>query len=120
MFRVAPVLVVACSLSSMHAAQSGAVREFEVASVKASSPQSVGVRMRHDPGLVEYRNVTLVDILADAYNVDNQRISGPSSLFNRYDIVAKVPEGVAASQIPSMLQALLLVRFKMKVHRETK
>jgi uncharacterized protein (TIGR03435 family) len=94
---------------------------FEVASVKPSSPRAVGIRMRRDPGLVDFGNVTMIDILAEAYNVDNQLISGPSWLIDaRYDIVAKVPKGVSASQVPAMLQALLLERFKMKVHRETK
>jgi uncharacterized protein (TIGR03435 family) len=103
------------------AAAPAAAPEFEVASVKPSSPRAVGVRMRRDPGLVNFGNVTLIDILAEAYNVDNQLISGPSWLIDaRYDIVAKVPKGVSAGQVPAMLQALLLERFKMKVHRETK
>lgn len=94
---------------------------FEVASVKPSSPRAVGIRMRRDPGRVEYGNVALIDVLADAYSVNNRLISGPSWLADsRYDIVAKIPEGVAASQVPDMLQALLLERFQMTVHRETK
>jgi uncharacterized protein (TIGR03435 family) len=103
------------------AAAAGAAPAFEVASVKPSSPRAVGVRMRRDPGLVNFGNVALIDILAEAYNVDNQLISGSSWLIHaRYDIVAKVPKGVSASQVPAMFQALLLERFKMKVHRETK
>jgi uncharacterized protein (TIGR03435 family) len=94
---------------------------FEVASVKPSSPQARGIRMRHDPGMVDIRNFTLCDILAEAYNIDNQLISGPSWLsYERYDIVAKIPKGVPESQIPTMLQGLLKERFKLKVHRETK
>jgi uncharacterized protein (TIGR03435 family) len=93
---------------------------FEVASVKPS-PQTRGIRNRHDPGMVDIRNFTLCDILADAYNVDNRMISGPSWLvLERYDIVAKIPKGVAERQIPTMLQKLLVERFKLKVHRETK
>jgi bla regulator protein BlaR1 len=103
------------------AAPAGAAPAFEVASVKPSSPRAVGVRMRRNPELVDYGNVTLIDILADAYNVDNQLISGPPWLrVARYDVIAKLPKGVPASQVPAMLQALLLTRFKMKVHRETK
>ena len=64
---------------------------FEVASVKPSPPQRRSIRNRHDPGMVDIRNFTLCDILADAYNVDNLMISGPSwLLLERYDIVAKI------------------------------
>ncbi|HXS98854.1 MAG TPA: hypothetical protein VN736_29865 [Candidatus Limnocylindrales bacterium] len=51
---------------------------FEVASVKPSSPRAAGVRMRRNPGLVDYSNVTLAEIIADAYNLDWQLVSGPS------------------------------------------
>ena len=34
----------------------------------------------------------------------------------KYDIIAKVPEGASREQIPLMLQALLLERFRMSVH----
>jgi len=94
------------------AAPAAAGPAFEVASVKPSSPQTVGIHMRRDPGMLDFGNLTLFDILADAYNVDNGLISGPSSLYARYDIVAKVPKGVPASQVPAMLQALLVERFK--------
>jgi bla regulator protein blaR1 len=93
---------------------------FEVASVKPSAPQAVGVRIRHNPEMVEYGNAALIDILSDAYNVNNRLISGPSSLSDRYDILARIPKGVPATQTPAMLQALLVDRFKLKVHHETK
>jgi uncharacterized protein (TIGR03435 family) len=93
---------------------------FEVASVKPSSPQAVGVRMRRDPGLLDYGNVALIEILSAAYNVDNLLIDGPSTIRARYDIVARIPKGAPASQIPAMLQRLLAERFKLRVHHETK
>ena len=73
------------------AAAVAAAPVFEVASVKPSPPQRRSIRNRHDPGMVDIRNFTLCDILADAYNVDNLMISGPSwLLLERYDIVAKI------------------------------
>jgi uncharacterized protein (TIGR03435 family) len=93
---------------------------FEVASVKRSSPQVRGIHIRHDPGMVDIGNLTLCDILAEAYSVDNLQISGPSWLVSeRYDIVAKIPKGVPEHEIPAMLQRLLVERFKLKVHHET-
>jgi uncharacterized protein (TIGR03435 family) len=38
----------------------------------------------------------------------------------RFDILAKMPEGASKEKVPEMLQALLADRFKMTVHRETK
>ena len=107
---------------SQVAAPAVAAPAFEVASVKPTSPQAVGMRMRRDPGLLDYGNVALIEIVSEAYNVDNQLISGPSWLDAgaRYDIVAKIPKGAPASQVPAMLQRLLLERFKLKVHHETK
>jgi uncharacterized protein (TIGR03435 family) len=97
---------------------------FEVASVRPAPPPSAGrvqSRIRSDAGRVEYSNVTLKDILARAYGVNNRQISGPGWLdAERYSVLAKVPDGAPSSQIPAMLQGLLLERFQMRVHKETK
>src|SRR5215831_18028755 len=90
---------------------------FEVASIKPAAPQQMGrmmVRMGGDAGRVDYANVSLKDVLARAYNLKRYQVSGPSWLDSeRYDITAKVPDGVPKEQIPLMLQALLTDRFKM-------
>jgi uncharacterized protein (TIGR03435 family) len=97
---------------------------FEVASIKPAAPQTMGrmmVRMGGDAGRVDYANVSLKDVLARAYDVKRYQITGPSWLDSeRYDITAKVPDGVPKEQIPAMLQVLLSERFKMTIHRETK
>jgi uncharacterized protein (TIGR03435 family) len=97
---------------------------FEVASIKPAAPQAAGrmmVRMGGDAGRVDYANVSLKDVLARAYDVKRFQITGPSWLDSeRYDITAKVPDGVPKEQIPAMLQALLTERFKMTIHKETK
>jgi uncharacterized protein (TIGR03435 family) len=97
---------------------------FEVASIKPAAPQAPGrmmVRMGSDPGRVNYTNVSLKDVLARAYEVKRYQVSGPSWLDSeRYDIIAKVPDGVPKEQIPAMLRSLLAERFKMTVHRESK
>ena len=97
---------------------------FEVASVKPAAPQTDGrvmIRMGGDAGQVDYTNVSLKQVLAKAYDVKSYQITGPSWLDSeRYDIIAKVPDGVPKEQIPAMLQALLAERFHMTIHRETK
>ncbi len=92
---------------------------FEVASVKRSSPQAVGVRFRHNPAMVDIRNFALIDIIGEAYKIDTRLISGASSpLTARFDILATIPKGVNESEIPAMLQRLLSERLKLKLHRE--
>lgn len=97
---------------------------FEVASVKQAAPQDHGrfmVSMSGDPGRVDYKNVSLKQVLARAYGVKQSQINGPSWLDSeRYDITAKVPDGVPVAQVPAMLQSLLADRFKMAVRKESK
>ena len=77
--------------------------------------------MIRDPGRVSYRNVTLQNLLAQAYRIKNLRISGPDWLdSDRFDIVAKLPKEANDDQLPAMLQALLEERFKLAFHREQK
>ena len=112
-----------CALVTSAAIAQNNPPAFEVASVKQAAPQTDGrimVRMGGDPGRVDYANVALKAVLARAYNVKQHQITGPSWLDDRYDITAKVPEGVPADQVPLMLQALLAERFKMTIHKETK
>lgn len=97
---------------------------FEVASVKPSVPLPDGRIMRlnnSDPGTVDYKNYTLKILLARAYNVKEFQISGPDWIdSDGYDVVAKVPAGVAPDQISAMLQTLLAERFGIKLHKETR
>jgi len=106
-------------------AQQAQTPSFEVASIKPAAPvQNNGpmrIGMRSDAGRVDLYNATLKQILARAYDVKAYQISGPGWIDSeRYEVVAKVPDGVGKEQIPAMLQNLLAERFKMKVHRETK
>jgi uncharacterized protein (TIGR03435 family) len=60
------------------AAPAAVTAAFEAASVKPSSPQAVGVRKRRDPGRLDYGNVTLTEIVADAHGIDWKLVSGPA------------------------------------------
>jgi uncharacterized protein (TIGR03435 family) len=102
---------------------------FEVASVKPAAPitgNRIMVMMRGgpgspDPGQITYTNVTVKNVLMNAYGVKGFQISGPGWLDSeRYDIVAKVPRGATKEQFMVMLQNLLAERFKLTLHREKK
>lgn len=93
---------------------------FEVASVKPGTP---GPWRESKAGVdrIDFPNATLRSCLAFAYGVKEYQISGPSWLGDlRYDIVAKGPEGTRHEQLPAMMQSLLVERFKLQVHHETK
>lgn len=97
---------------------------FEVASVKSLPPVTdgrVSTRMSTDDGMVRYSNVTLKDVIAQAWGIAKFRIEGPAWLDDeRYTIAAKIPSGASSQQVPGMFQTLLRERFAMEFHRESK
>ena len=106
---------------------------FEVASIKPAAPPQitqgpgggtrVAVRMgaRSDPGRVSYNGLSLKDLVARAYGLKPYQVTGPAWMESeRYDINAKIPEGVSEDKTPEMLQNLLAERFQMKTHKESK
>jgi uncharacterized protein (TIGR03435 family) len=99
---------------------------FEVASVKRTTqggpPGDIPRNMDTSPGSFTMRNVPLRFALEWAYDLKDYEISGPDWINSeeRYDIVAKAAGPATNDQMRPMLQALLLGRFRMKVHRETR
>jgi len=98
--------------------------EFEVASVRPAGPLTpgqLGVGMHLDGAQLRCTYFSLTDLMDAAFKVRNYQILGPEWLkSDRFDISAKLPEGATREQIPEMLQNLLVDRFKIKMHRETK
>jgi uncharacterized protein (TIGR03435 family) len=97
---------------------------FEVASVKPAPPPVAGkfmVQMGGDPGMVDYKNVSLKSLIARAYGMKDYQVSGPDWLDTaRFDIVAKMPQNASREQLPAMLRNLLAERFKLSAHLEQK
>jgi uncharacterized protein (TIGR03435 family) len=98
---------------------------FEVASIKPSQPISaqggVTAGVHIDGSQVRCVLLSLRDYILIAYKVKNYQIQGPDWLTSaRFDIVAKLPEGATAEQVPEMVGALLADRFQMKMHRDSK
>ena len=106
----AGVLITACFLAGG--------QTFETASVKPAAVNQGG-RKTVDLQEVRYSSFHLRDLLRDAYQVKRYQINGAAWIeTERFDVVAKLPEGASKQQIPAMLQSLLAERFGMKVHRE--
>jgi len=111
--------------------QAPAKLEFEVASVRASPALSgrdalplggaqSGGPGTDDPVRIVFSHAPLERIIADAFDLTWDQITGPDSAGQRYDIVAKVPEGSTAEQAMQMLQNLLVERFHLAYHLQTK
>ena len=99
--------------------------EFEVAAVKPAAPfgrGAVAIGTKSDPGRVTYNGVPLTLLIMNAYTVKRYQITGGPDWLNteRFDIVAKLPEGAKQEQVPEMLQSLLEDRFGLKLHHGTK
>jgi uncharacterized protein (TIGR03435 family) len=93
--------------------------KFETASVKRMDRGVIHNSL--GPGTVVLRGDPLKIILMEAFKVKTYQIAGPSWLDEDcFEIVARMPEGATADQIPAMLQVLLVERFKLAAHKENR
>jgi uncharacterized protein (TIGR03435 family) len=102
---------------------------FEVASIKQAAQITpaqmmsgqIHVGMTIDAARVDIGFWSLSDLIRTAYRVKPHQVTGPDWMpTQRFDIVAKIPEGASKEQVPEMLQALLAERFKLVIHRDSK
>lgn len=117
------LLAIAVSTAALACAQ--AKPDFEVASIRPSQPAAQGgqvkVNVSIDGAQARFTYFSLKDLIGAAYNLKEYQIEGPEFIASeRYDIVAKIPEGTRRDQLTPMLQTLLEDRFKLKSHRTKK
>jgi uncharacterized protein (TIGR03435 family) len=103
---------------------------FDVASVKLGTidqakimagQQHVGLKV--EGNRVDIGISSLSELIGMAYKVKFYQIQGADWLSptgQRFDILAKMPEGANKDQVPEMLQTLLAERFKLTLHRASK
>jgi uncharacterized protein (TIGR03435 family) len=132
------VLLAACSAVSPAAAQNGAANRFEVASVKPTVPNPnvplmAGVTV-HPGGRVVLSGMSLKGLIGTAFRLSFWQMSGGEDWMGKdlYTIEAKTPENsgitnfnyslydIDDARLREMLQALLIDRFQLRVHRDTK
>ncbi len=107
-----------------------APKTFEVATIKSAPPINpmmvaqggkMHVGTKFDAGRVDIGYTSLSDMICLAYKIKLYQLSGPDWLKNeRFDILAKLPEGATKDDLPEMMKALLADRFKLTLHKETK
>jgi uncharacterized protein (TIGR03435 family) len=94
---------------------------FEVASVKPADPASrQGVDFRITDGILRATNVTVVNLITQAYSLKHYELAGGAGWLrsDRFDVEAKAEGDPGRVQVLAMLQTLLAERFQLKVHRE--
>jgi uncharacterized protein (TIGR03435 family) len=98
---------------------------FDAASVKRTPPQPLGKgggsNMKADPGRLTCTNVPLKRYLITAWGLKDYQVSAPDWMNDEhYDLTATMPAGTPPHEVLLMLQALLVDRFKIATHHETK
>jgi uncharacterized protein (TIGR03435 family) len=105
-------------------AQSPEKRQFEAAEVR-SSPRTSQLVARgpfYTSGKYELRFATMLDMIHIAYGVDPERVyGGPNWLeMDRFDVFANTPEKSSAESRRLMLQSLLIERFNLTTHNDSR
>src|ERR1022692_4267037 len=125
MQRTAVISALAVFLPLLVNAQSKPAHlEFEVASIRPAPPMdaSVKIGMHTDGAQVRFDFLSLRDCMRLAWQVKDYQIVGPDWVASdRFNISAKVPTGGATpEEIRTMLQNLLIDRFKLIFHNDKK
>jgi uncharacterized protein (TIGR03435 family) len=106
---------------------------FEVATIRPSAPldqvkmmaaiqkgEKLAFGVTITATRAEYLFMDLKSLLSYAYGVKTYQVTGPeATLAERFDIVAKLPDGAAKADAAPMLRTLLEDRFKLVTHRTT-
>ena len=125
--RATCVMALVCC--SLHGQNGPSAPAFEVATIRIAPPitpamvaaGNMHTGMKVDKGRVDIGFTSLAELMTMAYQVKSYQISGPDWMrFDRWDILAKIPEGATPSDVPQMLQKLLAERFRLTVHRENR
>lgn len=99
---------------------------FDAASIKIVAEDGRGF-MRggpgtSDPGRVVWAGAEMRDLLTRAWGIDYDRLVGPDWIHRPtlYRLEATMPSDTTMARFQAMLQNLLIERFNLKVHHETR
>lgn len=96
--------------------------QFEVASIRPTVAPSFMDRFTMNPGRVDIASVSVQRLMEYAFRLPQKQVDGPDWIHHyggpRFEIIAKLPQGASRDQVPEMLKALLVDRFKLVYHLE--
>ena len=122
-------MILLAAAAAFACAQPADSPSFEVATIKLAAPMPMGRIMvgtrggpgTPDPGRFTCNNCNLTMLISQGYDINFIQISGPPWMDSqRFDVIAKVPEHTTKAQFRVMIQNLLIERFKLAVHHDTK
>jgi uncharacterized protein (TIGR03435 family) len=96
---------------------------FEVADIQVSKAGGPEPSAQFLPGgRVDLRRITLKEMVAAAYKVDDDMVAGGPNWLgsDQFDVVAKAEPKSSDDQLRLMLQNMLAARFKLVVHQDKK
>jgi uncharacterized protein (TIGR03435 family) len=118
------ITVVALFCSVAFAQPAAQTPSFDVASVR---PSRVTVGPDYNNQITftrtgfSARNVTLRRLIAEAWNVQLNQVLGPGWIdHSEYDIIARTAEGTTKERMAPMIKSLLVERFRLRDHSETR
>ena len=124
----APLALAAAAIAAL-AQTPASAPAFEVASIRPAPPLrpmeiaqgKVHLGMSVDGARVDIGALSIADLIRIAWEVKPYQVSGPEWMATeRFNILAKMPEGATKDQVPAMLKALLAERFRLSVHKENR
>jgi uncharacterized protein (TIGR03435 family) len=123
------LILLALSGANAQTAMEGRAPSFEVASIKPSDPNAHGSSSNSDRRLWTITNWTLRRLVQRAFNVEDYQVAGGPNWIDSYhvDIRAAMTDADTAGtpkermeRMRVLLQALLVERFQLQFHSETK
>lgn len=102
--------------------QSATAPEFEGASIKPNKSLRNGIGNRYEPQRMMWTNVPLRILIEESFGVrPYETIGGPGWIdVDKWDIAATTAIPTTRSQKFAMLQTMLVRRFQLQYHRETR
>jgi len=115
--------VLACVLLIVGRAIAQTTLQFEVASVRPTPGDNSGppIGMRITGARIQISGYSLKDYIGMAYSLEPPQVIAPEWMATqRFEIAGNLPVGSTRQQLPQMIQALLIDRFQLKVHKESR
>jgi uncharacterized protein (TIGR03435 family) len=111
----APAPALTFDAASIHSAAAPDMAKMMAELRAGRKPESVHL----DGSRATFVYQSLKELIAYAYKLRAYEINCPDWLVtDRFDIVARMPDGATKDDVPAMLQALLADRFKLVAHQE--
>jgi uncharacterized protein (TIGR03435 family) len=123
MTRIQSLLAATCCLAVLPGVPAhGQAPAFEAISIKVNRSGESRSQFRGTLSGISVTNQTLLDIIRNVWNVNRLQIAGGPSWIgdDRFDVEARTPGKAGRDELIAMMKTMLVERFKLEVHQETR